>query len=175
MNDRLKGLADAGVSIWLDDLSRGRLTSGNLGEMIDNFYVSGVTTNPTIFQNAIGSGIGYGERIADCAARGLGAAATIVELTTADVADACDVLAGVFESSGGRDGRVSIEVSRGPELVAVPDVRSADTPAEAAAILRAAGLVPGTASGSAEGSPIGTSPGRGTMVAVGSTVNIVLG
>lgn len=74
-----------------------------------------------------------------------------------------------------RGSSVSIEVSRGPELVAVPDVRSADTPAEAAAILRAAGLVPGTASGSAEGSPIGTSPGRGTMVAVGSTVNIVLG
>ena len=57
MNDRLKGLADAGVSIWLDDLSRGRLTSGNLGEMIDNFYVSGVTTNPTIFAAALTHGL----------------------------------------------------------------------------------------------------------------------
>ncbi len=70
---------------------------------------------------------------------------------------------------------VTIEVSKGPEQVAVPDVRSASTPAEAAAILRSAGLVPGTASGSAEGSPVGTSPGRGTSVDVGSTVNIVLG
>lgn len=70
---------------------------------------------------------------------------------------------------------VTIEVSRGPEQVAVPDVRSASTPAEAAAILRAAGLVPGSASGSAEGSPVGTEPGRGTSVDVGSTVDIVLG
>ena len=74
-----------------------------------------------------------------------------------------------------RGSTVTLEVSRGPELVAVPDVSGADTPAEAAAIIRAAGLVPGSVSGSSEGTPAGTSPGTGTQVRKGSTVNIVLG
>ena len=105
-----QALSDAGVSIWLDDLSRTRIESGQLAELIASRNVVGVTTNPTIFQNAIGSGVGYGDRIAECAAKGLDATATIMELTTADVADACDIFAGVFEASGGRNGRVSIEV-----------------------------------------------------------------
>lgn len=112
-NERTAALSATGVSIWLDDLSRTRIESGQLAELIDTLNVVGVTTNPTIFQNAIGSGIGYGERIADCAKRGLDASATITELTTADVADACDIFAGVYAASGGRDGRVSIEVEPG--------------------------------------------------------------
>ncbi|MBO1902601.1 transaldolase [Leucobacter weissii] len=110
-NARTAELSAAGVSIWLDDLSRPRIESGELAALIGSHDVVGVTTNPTIFAGAIGRGTGYGERIAECARRGLAAEATIEELTTADVADACDIFAEVFERSGGRDGRVSIEVS----------------------------------------------------------------
>lgn len=112
-NERTAALSATGVSIWLDDLSRTRIESGQLAELIDAVNVVGVTTNPTIFQNAIGSGVGYGDRIADCAKRGLDASATITELTTADVADACEIFAGVYAASNGRDGRVSIEVEPG--------------------------------------------------------------
>lgn len=112
-NDRTAALSAVGVSIWLDDLSRARIESGDLQNAIETVNVVGVTTNPTIFQNAIGSGLGYGERIAECAQLGLSASETIIELTTADVADACDIFSGVFERSGGQDGRVSIEVEPG--------------------------------------------------------------
>ena len=113
MSESTRALSEAGVSIWLDDLSRSRIESGELAELIESHDIVGVTTNPTIFAGAIGGGIGYGDRIAACAARGLDAAATIVELTTADVADACDVFADVYAASSGRDGRVSIEVEPG--------------------------------------------------------------
>lgn len=109
-NERTKALSAAGVSIWLDDLSRERIESGSLAQAVAELSVVGVTTNPTIFQKAIGSGAGYADRIAACATKGLNVADTIIELTTADVADACDVLADVYALSGGRDGRVSIEV-----------------------------------------------------------------
>ncbi|WP_336659350.1 transaldolase [Leucobacter sp. USHLN153] len=112
-NSRTASLSEAGVSIWLDDLSRKRLESGELARLIEEVNVVGVTTNPTIFANAIGGGDGYGDRLADAAGRGLDTDAAIVELTTADVADACDLFAGVYASSDGRDGRVSIEVEPG--------------------------------------------------------------
>lgn len=112
-NTNTAALSEAGVSIWLDDLSRNRIESGELASLIESHNVVGVTTNPTIFAGAIGGGIGYGDRIAECAQRGLDVDATIVELTTADVADACDILAGVYEASDGFDGRVSIEVEPG--------------------------------------------------------------
>lgn len=112
-NPNTAALSEAGVSIWLDDLSRTRIESGNLAELIAEKNVVGVTTNPTIFAGAIGSGIGYGDRIADAARRGLDAAETIIELTTSDVADACDIFSDVYAASAGRDGRVSIEVEPG--------------------------------------------------------------
>lgn len=112
-DSRTASLSQAGVSIWLDDLSRHRIESGELSEYIAQHDVVGVTTNPTIFAGAIGGGIGYQDRIAASASRGNGVAETIVELTTADVADACDLLSDVFTSSAGRDGRVSIEVEPG--------------------------------------------------------------
>ncbi|WP_272922592.1 transaldolase family protein, partial [Streptomyces sp. SID5785] len=65
----LTSLSDAGVSIWLDDLSRKRIESGNLAGLVENSHVVGVTTNPSIFQGAIGSGEGYEEQLADLAAR----------------------------------------------------------------------------------------------------------
>ena len=110
-NQRTTELSEAGVSIWLDDLSRARIDSGNLAEVIASQNVVGVTTNPTIFANAIGSGTGYDDRIAAAALAGSGAEATVFELMCADVADACDVLAPIYDASHGRDGRVSIEVS----------------------------------------------------------------
>ncbi|MFJ6572685.1 transaldolase [Streptomyces sp. NPDC091292] len=110
MTDALKRLSDEGVAIWLDDLSRGRITSGNLAELIDQQHVVGVTTNPTIFQKAISGGQGYGEQISDLATRKVPVEEALRMITTADVRDAADILRPVFDATGGQDGRVSIEV-----------------------------------------------------------------
>jgi transaldolase len=110
MTDALKRLSDEGVAIWLDDLSRHRITSGNLGELIDEQHVVGVTTNPTIFQKAISSDDRYDQQISDLAARGVTVEEALRMITTADVRDAADVLRPVFDATGGKDGRVSIEV-----------------------------------------------------------------
>ncbi|MER5451868.1 transaldolase [Streptomyces sp. NPDC002766] len=106
----LKRLSDEGVSIWLDDLSRRRIESGNLAELVANSNVVGVTTNPSIFQAAIGSGEGYEEQLADLAVRGVTVEEAVRMMTTADVRAAADVLRPVYDATGGRDGRVSIEV-----------------------------------------------------------------
>ncbi|UFR01113.1 transaldolase [Streptomyces sp. Go40/10] len=106
----LKRLADEGVSIWLDDLSRKRITSGSLAELVASGSAVGVTTNPSIFQAAIGSGEGYEEQLSDLAARGVTVDEAVRMMTTADVRDAADILRDVYDASGGRDGRVSIEV-----------------------------------------------------------------
>jgi transaldolase len=111
MADRLKALADAGVSIWLDDLSRERIETGNLADLVKNSSVVGVTTNPTIFASALSDGERYDSRVRELAAQGKDADEAIFSITTSDVRDACDVLADAFEASGGVDGRVSIEVS----------------------------------------------------------------
>ncbi|MFH8631642.1 transaldolase [Streptomyces lydicus] len=110
MTDALKRLSDEGVAIWLDDLSRKRITSGNLAELIDQQHVVGVTTNPSIFQKAISAGDGYQQQLADLAARKVTVDEAIRMITTADVRDAADVLRPVFDATGGQDGRVSIEV-----------------------------------------------------------------
>ncbi|MFJ8629939.1 transaldolase [Streptomyces sp. NPDC093568] len=106
----LKRLADEGVSIWLDDLSRKRIESGNLAELIAGKNVVGVTTNPSIFQAAIGSGEGYEEQLADLAERGVTVDEAVRMMTTADVRAAADILRPVYDATEGRDGRVSIEV-----------------------------------------------------------------
>ncbi|MFJ7772023.1 transaldolase [Streptomyces sp. NPDC097107] len=106
----LRRLSEAGVSIWLDDLSRRRIESGNLAELVESRNVVGVTTNPSIFQAAIGSGEGYQEQLADLATRGVTVDEAVRMMTTADVRAAADVLRGVYDATGGRDGRVSIEV-----------------------------------------------------------------
>jgi transaldolase len=110
MTDALKRLSDEGVAIWLDDLSRERIMSGNLAELIDQSHVVGVTTNPTIFQKAISSGDGYDQQLAELAARKVTVEEAVRMITTADVRDAADILRPVFDATGGRDGRVSIEV-----------------------------------------------------------------
>ncbi|MEL5989873.1 transaldolase [Microbacterium phosphatis] len=107
-------LAAQGVSIWLDDLSRSRITSGNLAQLIAEKNVTGVTTNPTIFQGAITAHIGYEDAVAAQANAGASADDAIFAITTADVRDACDIFRPVYDATGGVDGRVSIEVS--PDL-----------------------------------------------------------
>lgn len=103
-------LSAAGVSIWLDDLSRERLSSGSLQRLIDEKNVVGVTTNPSIFQAAITSGSDYATKIQELAAQGADVDETIFQITTSDVADACDLFAGTAAATQGVDGRVSIEV-----------------------------------------------------------------
>lgn len=113
MSERLKALADAGVSIWLDDLSRDRLTSNNLADLVANSSVTGVTTNPTIFAGALSKGDAYSAQTAELAARDSTVEDTIKALTTDDVRNACDVLAATSAATNGVDGRVSIEVEPG--------------------------------------------------------------
>jgi transaldolase len=111
MTDALKRLSDEGVAIWLDDLSRTRLTTGNLAELVRDKHVVGVTTNPTIFQKAIGGGSdAYDAQLRDLAVRGVTVDEAVRTMTAADVRSAADVLRPVYDASNGRDGRVSIEV-----------------------------------------------------------------
>lgn len=110
-SDRLSALHQAGVSIWLDDLSRGRLQSGQLAQLIDGWQVSGVTTNPTIFAAAFQDMSLYGAQLAGLKGQPLDA--VIRALTTSDVTAACQLFRPVFEATGGYDGRVSIEVEPG--------------------------------------------------------------
>lgn len=116
MSTPTEQLSAAGVSIWLDDLSRKRIFSGNLADLIATRNVVGVTTNPTIFQGAIGNpdDDSYEARLGELAREGADADAAIFDLTTTDVRDAADIFRPVYEATGGVDGRVSIEVS--PDL-----------------------------------------------------------
>lgn len=109
-NPNTQALSDAGVSIWLDDLSRARLETGNLAELIASRNIVGVTTNPSIFQAAISGSDEYDADIARLAGEGKDVDAVIEVLTTDDVRSAADLFSDVYASSHGFDGRVSIEV-----------------------------------------------------------------
>ncbi|MBV9592285.1 MAG: transaldolase [Actinobacteria bacterium] len=110
MSDVLADLSAEGVSIWLDDISRERLQSGNLADLIDNKHVVGVTSNPTIFQKALEKGSAYDEQTRDLAARGVSLEEAVRLLTSYDIRWACDVLRPVYDETDGMNGRVSIEV-----------------------------------------------------------------
>jgi transaldolase len=110
MTDPLADLSNAGVSIWLDDLSRERLVSGSLADLAARDHVVGVTTNPAIFAKAITGSDAYGPQVRDLSARGVAVGETLRALTGFDVRWACDVLRPVYDATGGVDGRVSIEV-----------------------------------------------------------------
>src|SRR5690242_9714774 len=112
-SDRLGALSDAGVSIWLDDLSRERLETGNLADLVADKHVVGVTTNPSIFASALAKGERYDDQVAGLTRGGASVEDVITEVTTDDVRNACDVMMPVFERTGGEDGRVSIEVAPG--------------------------------------------------------------
>jgi transaldolase len=110
MTDPLDDLSRRGVSVWLDDLSRQRLVTGSLADLVARDHVVGVTTNPTIFAKAITGSDVYAEQVRDLSARGVGVEEALRALTTHDVRWACDVLRPVYDATGGVDGRVSIEV-----------------------------------------------------------------
>lgn len=122
----IRALQDAGVSVWLDDLGRDRIDSGELVRLVHEVGIRGVTTNPSIFAAAVRSGDTYASRLA--AVGGLDASEALHRLMVDDVRDACDVFAPVFDASGGLDGRVSLEVD--PRL-------AFDTEATLAAVRRA--------------------------------------
>jgi transaldolase len=125
MSSPLHELDKAGVSIWLDDLSRERISSGSLAKLIDDRAVSGVTTNPTIFAGALSKGDAYKAQLAELSAKGASASEAVFEATTLDVRMACDVFADVYKRSNGVDGRVSIEVEPGIAMDAVKTVAQA--------------------------------------------------
>jgi transaldolase len=110
MSDKLKALSDEGVSIWLDDISRERLQSGNLAQLIRDKHVVGVTSNPTIFAKALSKGSAYDEQVRDLAVRGVDIEEAVRSITTYDIRWAADVLRPVYDRTDGVDGRVSIEV-----------------------------------------------------------------
>jgi transaldolase len=110
MTDPLAELSAAGVAVWLDDLSRERLRSGNLEQLIKTRHIVGVTTNPSIFQKALSEGAAYDEQVRELALRGTDVGEAVRALTTYDVRWACDVLKPVYALSHTVDGRVSIEV-----------------------------------------------------------------
>jgi transaldolase len=113
MTDRLKQLSDAGVSIWLDDLSRERIETGNLAELVRDRHVVGVTTNPSIFQSALSKGERYDAQIRELAGLGTDRDQAVRVITTDDVRNACEIMRPSYDASGTVDGRVSIEVSPG--------------------------------------------------------------
>ena len=113
MSNRLQQLSEAGVSIWLDDLSRERIETGNLADLVKTSSVVGVTTNPSIFAAALSDGERYDAQVAELVGQGAELDAVVRGLTTTDVRNACDIMRPVFDATGGVDGRVSIEVEPG--------------------------------------------------------------
>jgi transaldolase len=109
-DDKLGELSALGVAVWLDDISRERLRTGNLADLMRDFHVVGVTSNPTIFASALAKGDAYTDQIADIKVREIGFDQASWEITTYDIRWAADVLRPAYDASDGLDGRVSIEV-----------------------------------------------------------------
>lgn len=107
----LQQLSDAGVAVWLDDLSRQMIDSGHLKELLETRNVVGVTSNPTIFAKAVTDPSAYDDSFRELARAGVPVEEAVNKLITDDVRSACDVLAPVYERTEGLDGRVSLEVS----------------------------------------------------------------
>jgi transaldolase len=122
-NPNLAELSKAGVAVWLDDLSRDRIRSGNLQQLVDEFSVVGVTTNPTIFAAAISGSDSYDDQLHAMAVREVSVEEALRTITASDVRDACDLLAPVAQRQPG-DGRVSLEVA--PGLAHHTDATSAE-------------------------------------------------
>ncbi|MGW0803710.1 transaldolase [Nonomuraea sp. NPDC002799] len=110
MSEILKKLSEQGVAVWLDDISRERLRTGNLEQLIRDKHVVGVTSNPTIFAGALSKGDAYDAQLHDLAVRGVDVGEAVRAITTYDIRWAADVLRPVFDATGGVDGRVSLEV-----------------------------------------------------------------
>jgi transaldolase len=123
-SDSLTRLAAEGVSVWLDDISRDRLRTGNLEQLIRDRNIVGVTSNPTIFAKALSKGSAYDDQVHDLAIRGVGVDSAARLITTYDIRWACDVLRPVYDRTDGLDGRVSIEVD--PRLARNTEVTIAE-------------------------------------------------
>jgi transaldolase len=164
MSERLQALAEAGVSIWLDDLSRERIETGDLADLVKNRSVVGVTTNPTIFAGAIAEGERYDDQVRSLVAEGAEVTKVVFELTTEDVRNACDVLEDVARRTEA-DGRVSIEVE--PDLANDTEGTLASARALWAAVDRPNVLIkiPATREGL---------PAIATAIAEGISVNVTL-
>jgi transaldolase len=158
-------LAEQGVSVWLDDLSRELLAGGELNRLIESWGVVGVTTNPTIFAGALGTGHRYDDQVASLVARGADVDTAVFEITTDDVRAACDAFRGVHAATNGLDGRVSIEVD--PRLAHDTDRTVAAARALWAAVDRPNALIkiPATAAGL---------PAIRTVLSEGISVNVTL-
>ena len=107
---RLHQLSEAGVSVWIDNLSRDLIQSGELERMMREDAVVGITSNPTIFQKAISSGDAYDEQLREVLEEEKDPTEIFIRLAAKDVTDACDLLRKVWDEGGGKDGYVSIEV-----------------------------------------------------------------
>ncbi|SIO87153.1 transaldolase [Nocardiopsis sp. JB363] len=110
MSNALQDLSEEGVSVWLDDISRERLRTGNLTELMSTHHVVGVTSNPTIFDKALAEGEAYDEQVHELALRGVSVEEAVRAITAYDIRWAADVLRPVYDSTDGVDGRVSLEV-----------------------------------------------------------------
>jgi transaldolase len=165
MTSRAEKLLSLGQSVWLDFIRRGHLLSGEFDRLVQKEGVVGVTSNPTIFQQALANGDDYDTALADRIARGLSGGPLFESLAVEDIQMACDRLRAVYERSHGLDGRVSIEVS--PRLAH----DTAGTVAEARRLHRAVARdnlyvkVPATP----EGLPAIT-----TLIAEGMSINVTL-
>ncbi len=165
MASRATQLLDLGQSVWLDFIRRGHLVSGEFDALVRDQGVVGVTSNPTIFEQAIAKSHDYDDALRARIADGLEGRALFEALAVEDVAMACDRLRAVYDATGGRDGRVSIEVS--------PDLAhdTARTVEEGRRLHRAVGRpnvmvkVPATAAGL---------PAVTTLTAEGVSVNVTL-
>jgi transaldolase len=107
---RLHQLSEAGVSVWIDNLSRDLIQSGELERMMREDAVVGITSNPTIFQKAISSGDAYDGQLREVLEEEKDPTEIFIRLAAKDVTDACDLLRKVWDEGGGKDGYVSIEV-----------------------------------------------------------------
>src|SRR5918997_278018 len=110
--NRLHRLRDAGQSIWLDFIERALLRDGNLERRIEEDAITGMTSNPTIFEKALAEGTDYDEQLRTVGGR-LTAPELFEAVATTDVRDACDAFRPAYDRTGGADGYVSIEVSPG--------------------------------------------------------------
>ena len=111
VNERLAALTAAGTSVWLDQIRRSMIESGELQRMVEEDSLRGVTSNPAIFEKAILGSPDYDAELESLAREGLSAREVYRRMAVRDVQLACDVLRPVFDESGGEDGYVSLEVA----------------------------------------------------------------
>jgi transaldolase len=165
MSTRLQQLSDQGVAVWVDSIARDWIQKGELRRLRDQFQVVGVTSNPTIFQKAMGEGSFYDEDITALAREGREPRAVFETLALADIRAAAAELEPVWERTGGVDGRVSFEVP--PDIADDTEATTRETRRlfDALAVPNVYIKIPATAAGI---------PAIRTSIAAGINVNVTL-